>query len=208
MAVTLFRRFGRSLTAIRYIRGILDYPSQSYESLLTDILLHRSDLPPIEDDYLKVVDKEYFRKKYGDAKRIFIYAPVPTIDPMSKQRIPKRFAAVVGLEVRKLGVIPIPVILYPGAPGSLFLGSKPLEILMEMNLIQEVITGEHPYVVKNAVISHGEWKINPVFVCPVPRPHESQDAGTLGNICCNILGAQAFWHLPSLLRMREELNDS
>lgn len=207
MAVTLFRslRLGRSLTATRCrsIRGILDYASS-----LTDMLLHRSDLPPIEHDYLKVVEKEYFRNKYGDAKRIFIYAPVPTIDPMSKQRMPKRFAAVVGLEVRKLGVIPIPVILNPGAPRCLYLGSKPLKILMEMNLIQEVITGEHPYVVKNAVISHGEWKIDPVFVCPVPHPHESQDAGTLGNICCNILGLQGLWQLPNLLRMREELNDS
>ena len=96
MAVT---RLGRSLTAIRCIRDILDYPSQSPQSSsLTDILLHRSDLPPIEDDYLKVVDKEYFRKKYGDAKRIFVYAPIPTIDPISKQRIPRRFAAIVGLD--------------------------------------------------------------------------------------------------------------
>ena len=207
MAVTLFRslRLGRSLTAARCrsIRGILDGASS-----LTDILLHKSDLPPIEHDYLKVVEKEYFRKKYGDAKRIFMYAPVPTIDPMSKQCMPKRYAAVVGLEVRKVGVVPIPLIMNSGAPGYLYLGSKPLEILMKMNLIQEVFTGGHPYVVTNAVISHGEWKIDPVFVSPVPRPYESQDAGTLGNICCNILGAQGLWHLPNLLRMREELNDS
>ena len=118
-----------------------------------------------------------------------------------------------GLEVRKFGVISIPLIMDSGAPGCLYLGSKPLEILREMNLLQEVViaTGGpagHPYVAKNAVISHGEWKIDPVFISPVPHPHESQDAGTIGNICCNILGAQGLWHLPNLLRMREELNDS
>lgn len=208
MAVTVFRRLGRSISAVQSVRGILDYPSQSpVTSAVSDILLHRSDLLPSEDDYLKVVDKEYFRKKYGDAKRIFVYAPIPTIDPMTKQRIPRRFAAVVGLDVRNLGVIPIPVILNSGAPGSLYLGSKPLKILMDINIIQEMISGEHPYVIKNAVISHGEWKIDPVFVCPVPRPHENQDTGTFGNICCNILGAQALWHLPDLLQLKENLHE-
>ena len=107
-----------------------------------------------------------------------------------------------GLEVRNFGVIPIPVILDNGAPGSLYLGSKPLGILIEMNLIQEIFFNEHPYVIKNAMISHGKsGKLDPVFVSPVPRPHESQDTGTLGNICCNILGAQGLWYLPDLLQI-------
>lgn len=190
------------------IRGILDYPSlQPNSSSLFDILLRKSDLPPIEEDYFKVVDREYFRKKYGNAKRIYIYSPIPRIDPKTKQRMPKRYAAVVPLTVRNLGVIPVPVMLDSGAPGSLYLGSKPLEILMNMNLVQELSTTDHPYVIKNATLSHGEWEVEPVFVAPVPRPHESQDTGTFGNICCNILGAAALWHLPNLLKLREDFGD-
>ena len=187
------------------IRGILDYPSlRPDSSSLLDTPLHQSDLPPIEEDYFKVVDREYFRKKYGNAKRIYIYSPIPEIDPKTEERIPKKYAAVVPLTVRNLGVIPVPVILDCGAPGSLYLGSKPLEILMNMNLVQELTTTDHPYVIKNAILSHGEWELEPVFMCPVPRPHESQDTGSFGNICCNILGARALWHLPNLLKLRED----
>ena len=53
-----------------------------------------------------------FRKKYGDTKQSFVYVPVPAIDPMCKQRIPKKvYSAVVGLDVRNLGaIVLIPVI--------------------------------------------------------------------------------------------------
>ena len=65
--------------------GIIDYPMNS------DIL-HKSDLPPYDDDYFKVVTKEYFIEKYGDAKRInFIYE---SASPGTQQlRIPKRLEA-------------------------------------------------------------------------------------------------------------------
>ena len=85
----------------------------SYTSSLNDILLRKSDLPPADEDYLRVVDKEHFRNKYGEVKRIFIYDSVPIQDPATKKRIPKRLAAVLPLEVEKLGIIPIPFILDP-----------------------------------------------------------------------------------------------
>ena len=69
------------------VRDIMDYPFPGHESSLYDLFLHKSDLPPYDEDYFKVVDKEYFTKKYGDAKRIFIYDSAPPVDPDTQQRI-------------------------------------------------------------------------------------------------------------------------
>lgn len=181
-------------------RGIIDFPF----SPLSDILLHKSDLPPKDPDYLRLVEPEYFRNKYGEAKRIFIYDASPKLDAQTKLRIPRRHAAVLPLEVRNFGVIPIPFILDAGAPGSLYLGSKPLQLLRDMNVIKEVISSEYPYLLKDATLRHGEMKLEPVFACAVPYPHESEEGGTLGHVCCNLLGAEALWHFPHLLQFREE----
>lgn len=187
------------------LRGIIDYPIDSYTSSLHDILLHKSDLPPADKDYLRVVDKEYFRNKYGEAKRIFIYGSIPIEDPTTKKYIPKRLAAVLPLEVEKLGVIPIPFILYPGAPGGLYLGTKPVRILKELNVLKEVFTTRYPYVLRDASLSHGEMKMpKPLYACPVPLPHESEETGTYGDVCCNILGLEALWYFPNLLQVRED----
>ena len=69
---------------------------------------------------------------------------VPIVDPTTKKRIPKRLAAVLPLEVEKLGVIPIPLILHPGAPGGLYLGTKPVRILKELNILKDVFTSRYP----------------------------------------------------------------
>lgn len=64
MAVTVVRQSERlpllPTTVGPSRRGILDVPSLGS---LGDILLHKSDLPPKDPDFLKVVDCEYFRKK-------------------------------------------------------------------------------------------------------------------------------------------------
>ena len=45
------------------VRGITEYPIDTYTSSLNDVLLHQSDLPPADEDYLRVVDKEHFKNK-------------------------------------------------------------------------------------------------------------------------------------------------
>ena len=76
--------------------------------MVTECPLHESDLPPADKDFLRVVDKKYFKNKYGEAKRIYIYGNGPIVDPITQKRIPKRLAAVLPLQVEKLGTIPIP----------------------------------------------------------------------------------------------------
>ena len=49
--------------------GVFDgYPSHAH-----DILLHRQDLSEIDEDYLKVLDPQTFREKFGIATKIPIY---------------------------------------------------------------------------------------------------------------------------------------
>ena len=186
------------------VRRIIDYPMDGYTSSLNDLLLHKSDLPPADKDYLRVVNKEYFKNKYSEAKRIFIYGSIPTVDPNTKKHIPKLLAAVLPLDVEGLGTIPIPFILNTGALGGLYLGTKPVRILKELNVLKEVLTPRYPFVLKNASLSHGEMKMpKPLYACPLPLPHESEATGTYGDICCNILGLEALWYFPNLLQVRE-----
>ena len=186
------------------VRGIIDYPINSYTSSLNDMLLHKSDLPAADEDYLRVVDKEHFNKKYGEVKRIFVYDSVPVLDPASKKRIPKRLVAVLPLEVEKLGVIPVPFILDPGAPGGLYLGTKAVRILKELNILMDVFTTRYPFLLRDASQSHGKMKMEkPLYACRVPRPYESEETGTCGNVCCNILGLEALWYFPNLIQVRE-----
>ena len=48
----------------------------------------------------------------------------------------------------------------------------------------------YPYMVEGS-LCYGQNEIHPLFVCPVPQAHETQSSGTLGHICCNILGMEA-----------------
>ena len=94
------------------------------------------------------------------------------------------------LEVEQLGVIPIPFLVDTGAPLGVYLGTKAQEILRELNVMQEVIGREYPYILTQATLCHGDQRMTPVVAYPVPHPHESEAQGTLGNSCCDILGLQ------------------
>ena len=72
-----------------------------------------------------------------------------------------------------LGTIPIPFILDTGAPGGVYLGTEPVRILHCLNVLKEVITSKYPYLLKDATLSHGEKKINPVFATS-QYPHERE----------------------------------
>ena len=140
------------------LRGIIDYPMNSYESSLYGMLLHKSDLPPFDDDYFRVVTKEYFIEKYGDAESIFIYESAPPSAATQQIRIPKRLAAVLPLDVKNLGTIPIPFIVDSGAPGGVYLGTRGVQILMQLKILKEIFSSRYPYVLKDATLSHGEIK--------------------------------------------------
>lgn len=90
-----------------------------------------------------------------------------------------------------------------GSPGGVYLGSKPLEMLRELNIVREVYS-RYTYLLKDAALCYGDLKMEPVFASQVPHPHETEEGGTLGNVCCNILGVEALWHFPDLLKFRPD----
>lgn len=47
-------------------RGVFD----DYPLRVHDIPLHRHNLPEIDEDYLKVLDPETFREKFGNARKV------------------------------------------------------------------------------------------------------------------------------------------
>ena len=103
-----YRQITLNLLRQRSRRGIIDGP-------LEEILLHKLDFPKLEHDYLTVVSKKRFEDKYGSGKISTICSGVL-----------KRWTAVLPLELENGAVIPLSMIIDTGAPGMLYLGSKPL----------------------------------------------------------------------------------
>ena len=190
------RRIGAILSAARIKnpiefsrRGVFD----GYTVRTHDILLHRENLPEIHEDYLKVLDPETFREKFGIARKIPVYDTYPRYDNKNK-KIATRWAIVLPLRIKTGGLIPIPFIVDTGVPNSVYFGTKVLQLLRELHVLEEVLSIEYPYVVRGA-LCFGEEELNPLFVCVVPPPHESEARGTLGHPCCNLLGLEAIHRL-------------
>ena len=119
-------------TLLKDSRRLIDVPFE-------DIALRKIDFPNLEHDYLTVVSKEWFQGKYGLGRVSIISEP-------SRPNIPRRLAAVLPLELEDGAVIPIPLLLFTGAPGMLYLGSKPLSVLNDMGLIKDATqSGQFPY---------------------------------------------------------------
>ena len=169
-------------------RGIIDGP-------LEDILLHKLDFPKLEHDYLTVVSKKWFEDKYGSGKISTIYSP-------SMPDMPKRWTAVLPLELEDGAVIPLPMIIDTGAPGMLYLGSKPLLILNKLGLIKEVIQSSSFHYRVCGKLTYGFATINEVYAAEVPAIFEAIGSEVRGDIRCNILGLPGIAMLE-LLQVRK-----
>ena len=192
MAASIFRCVQRrilspaAVNTVKYAarRSIFDdgWPS------ISDVLLHELDLPKESDDYFKVFTPEKFQDKFGIAKKMKIYDPIPKRDEHGN-KIARRRAIVLPLEIQG-GVIPVPFIVNTGAPSAVYCGTKAVELLRDLRILQDVVGTVYPYMI-NGSLCYGERKIHPLFVCPVPPQHESETSGTRGHTCCNILGMEA-----------------
>lgn len=153
-----------------------------------DILLHEFDLPAASEDYFKLLSKEQFLDKFGIAKKMKIYDPIPRHDRLGN-KIARKRAIVLPIRL-KVGVqIAVPFIVDTGAPSSVYLGTKALSLLKDLDVLEEIV-GMYPYMV-NGSLYYGEKEFHPILINPVPSPHELASAGTLGHPCCNILGLEA-----------------
>ena len=169
-------------------RGIIDGP-------LEDILLHKVDFPKLEPDYLTVVSKKFFQEKYGSGKISTIYSP-------SMPYMPKRWTAVLPLELEDGKVIPLPMIVGTGAPGMLYLGSKPLSVLNKLGLIKDVVLSQMFHYRLSGKLTYGSTTITEVYAAEVPNIFEAIGSEVRGDIRCNILGLPGIAMLE-LLQIRE-----
>ena len=165
-------------------RSLFDdgYPS------ISDILLHDLDLPKESDEYFRLFTPNDFKAKFGIAKKIKIYDPVPKRDGHGN-KIARKRAIVLPLKIQG-GVIPVPFIVHTGAPSSVYFGTKAVQLLKDLRVLHDVVGTVYPYMVEGS-LRYGKMEIHPLFVSPVPSSHELLSSGTLGHICCNILGMEA-----------------
>lgn len=166
-------------------RGIIDGP-------LEDILLHKLDFPKLEHDYLTVVSKKWFQDKYGSGKISTIYSP-------SVPDMPKRLTAVLPLELEDGAVIPLPMIIDTGAPGMLYLGSKPLSVLNKLGLIKDVVLSDVFHYRVRGKLTYGFATISEVYASEVPSIFEAIGSEVRGDIRCNILGLPGIVMLELML---------
>ena len=84
----------------------------------------------------------------------------------------------------------MPFIVDTGAPSSVYLGTKAVKLLKDLNILEEISGSLYQYLVHGS-LCYGEEEIHPILINPVPSPHESALSATLGHPCCNILGIEA-----------------
>ena len=160
-------------------RRLIDLP-------LDDILLREGDFPPLESDYLTLVKKKYFLDKYGIGRVNTIFSSSPNLTLMRKVTV------ILPLETKLDGyVVPIPFIVNTGAPGLIYLGSKPLEKLNELDLIKGELPESNFHYRLDGKLTYGKNEIEPVLATKVPPIFEQVDSGVQGDIRCNILGLHA-----------------
>lgn len=144
-------------------------------------------IPPDDPDYLTVLDEKRFLGKYGVGK--FFKIHLPHVDSA------RRLAVVLPLKIAHGKVIPIPYIVDTSAPGLIYLGSKPLDILNNMGLVKQVHYNEFQYLV-SGVLSYGKNEITQVFASDIPGIHIAIDIR--GDVRCNLLGLDAALNLRVL----------
>ena len=154
--------------------------------MLDNILLHVGDFPPLESDYLTLVTKKHFLDKYGIGKVNTIFSRSPNLTLM------RRLTVILLLETSVNSyVVPIPFIVDTGSPGLIYLGSKPLEKLYELDLIKGELPESSFHYRLDGKLTYGENEIEDVFATEVPPYFEQVNSGVRGDICCNILGLHA-----------------
>ena len=111
--------------------------------------------------------------------------------------IPKRDAHGFKIARRRAIVLPLkiqggaPFIVNTGGLGSVYLGTKAVQLLKDLRVLRDIDGTVYPYIMVDGALRYGVEKIYPLLVCLVPQVHESQSLGTEGHMCCNILGMEA-----------------
>lgn len=161
-------------------RGIItgtDFP-------VSEFLLHEYDLPPADEDYLKIIEKENFIRKFGRGPQL--------LKVLSPNRASlRRLAIVLPLCIKDNEVIPIPFIVDTGLPEFMCLGSGSVNKLRELEIIKDV-NGMHSFCLMGS-LSTGEVTVDQPYASSLPIYFE--EASIRGDPRLNLLGLIGIQHL-------------
>lgn len=185
----LFSSVTRGLRCINIIKRQVMTPIVGQE-FAPDFLLHEADLVKEDETFLKIINEEEFKRKFGDFPSVIeVYTPDDFL---------RRLAVVLPLQVSYYKfmhkVIPIPFILDTGDPESLYLGTGAVHNLTESKLLKDT-SGRWPYRLLGT-LCRGEKKLVDPFVNVLPIHFE--EATIRGDVRLNVLGLSAIKKLELL----------
>ena len=167
----LLGRVGQPRTFV--LGSVSDFTVQPPEFLLQAI-----DLPEAHPDYLQVVSKQHFIKRFGEHPPLQrVFSPV--------DRTLRRIAVVLPLHLRNgSDVIPIPFIIDTGAPCCMYLGTGAVTRLRDAKMISK-LPSLHAFLLRGK-LSRGEQFIEnpPASLLPL----QMEELSIRGDPRLNILG--------------------
>ena len=145
-----------------------------------EFLLQEHDLPPVDQDYFKLISQDEFVGKYGKNPHLLkIMGP----NEISLRQI----ATVLPLHVSGTGVVPIPFIVDTGTPEVMYLGSGSVAKLKELKLIRDVTAGVHIYCLMGTLFNQEEMaSLDQPLASALPIHFE--EASVRGDPRINFLG--------------------
>ena len=143
-----------------------------------EFLLQSIDLPEAHPDYLQVVSKQHFIKKFGEHPPLLrVFSPV--------DRTLRRIAVVLPLHLKNgSDVIPIPFLIDTGSPSCMYLGTGAVIRLRDAKVISE-ISGLHAFLLRGK-LCRGEQFIEdpPASLLPL----QFEELSIRGDPRLNLLG--------------------
>ena len=86
-------------------------------------------------------------------KKMKIYDTIPKYDSRGL-KIARRRAIVLPLKIQG-GVIPVPFIINTGAPDSVYLGTKAVQLLKDLRVLHDVVGTAYPYYMVDGALCYG-----------------------------------------------------
>ena len=145
-----------------------------------EFLLQEIDLPKPDPDFLRVVSKQHFIKKFGEKQPLLkVYSPV--------EKSLRRVVMIFPLHVKEDNIIPIPFIIDTGAPHFAYLGTGAVLMLRDAMAIVENV-GSHPFRLQGR-LCRGNLCIQNPPVSLLPLHYE--ELAVRGDPRLNLLGLPA-----------------
>lgn len=150
------------------------------------VYLVERDLPPINDNYLKIISARDF--VHMEQQIIKVY------DPYGGYL--RRLYVVVPLRLNESDddVIPIPFLIDTGAPGYLHLGRGARNALRQLKILREANNRMYPYSLKGTLF-RGRKYIEDPWACELNVDYEPNPNDDEGDCRTNLLGILALQQL-------------